>query len=170
MQLRTGWLAVLAITSFVGCTEWVGPPASPAYWKPRPPDPNPPQSLLPGDPEPDEEESSPARELVAATIPQPVERPRSRSINLGYTGDGVLTGGITRDTPVQPRQPPGPYANQSWQDYVNAPRWRVSGPQWRGRVGPMPYYGYGAPHGMYGSPMGAVPPCSYGPNGAGPAW
>ena len=50
---RTGWLVAMALASFVGCTEYVGPPASPNYWKPPPPDPNPPQSLIPGDPDPD---------------------------------------------------------------------------------------------------------------------
>jgi len=170
VQRRTGWLVALAIASFVGCTEYVGPPASPEYWRPPPPDPNPPQSLIPGDPEPSEEAHPAERELVAVALPERAALPRARSINLGPTDDGVLAGGITRDTTVQPRQAPSAYAYQSWQDYVNSPRWRVAGPQWRGRVGPMPYYGYGPPYGMSGAPMGAVPPCSYGPNGPGPAW
>ncbi|MBI5534056.1 MAG: hypothetical protein HY898_15145 [Deltaproteobacteria bacterium] len=162
----------MAITSFVGCTEYMGPPASPEYWRPKPPDPNPPQALIQSEPEPEAEDepTQTPRELMAAAPVDPAPKARPRSINLGYTGDGVLAGGITRDTEITPRQAPSPYAYQSWQDYVNAPRWRAAGPQWRGRVGPLPGYGYGAPYGVAPPGMGPVPPCAYSPNGVGPAW
>jgi len=63
---------------------------------------------------------------------------RPRSISLGYIGDGVLPGGITRDDPGPPHQgssaqgsspqSPSPQSRrrgggQTWQEYVNSPNW-----------------------------------------------
>jgi hypothetical protein len=52
---------------------------------------------------------------------------RPRSISLGYIGDGVLPGGITRDDPVPPSRRSRGGGGQTWQEYVNSPGWGPDG-------------------------------------------
>jgi len=43
------------------------------------------------------------QQAVSEANKPPVQRPRS--ISLGYIGDGPLTGGVMRDTPIAPQNP-----------------------------------------------------------------
>lgn len=123
MRISTGCAMMLVCCS--GCTEYVGPPASPAYWHPKPAEAN----EDPSDPGPQAmvaDTPAPTQTIVFLPEPdkEPAARPRPRSISLGFMGDGVLAGGITRDTVIEPRQDAPTGRPQSWQGYVNAPKWR----------------------------------------------
>lgn len=146
MQTRVLWIAIAAACAG-GCTEYLGPPSTPDYWKAREQAP----AVQVDDSEQEESADEHQQQPVAVAptpecgavvvIQQPAEeapRPRARSISLGYMGDGVLAGGITRDTVIPPKQPQDPYALTNWQGYVNAPKWRSAGPQFRPSENSMP--------------------------------
>ncbi len=153
MTARCGFALVLAVATVSGCAESLPPASDPsgfAIFEPVAPTPQPtsqpPPSAVVAQAEPQE----PPEE------PLPAPRPRARSISLGFTGDGVLSGGVTRDTPMEPRPPTDPYSFQNWQGYVNAPNWRSAQPRFPvyGHNG----YGYGA--GIVGMPMTCACPCA----------
>jgi hypothetical protein len=65
-----------------------------------------------------------AEQASEATRPPPLRRP---SVSLGYSGDGLLSGGITRDTPVYvgPTEQPEPvYVPDPPYQWHFAPSWR----------------------------------------------
>ena len=167
MQTRLSWIAIAA-ACVVGCSEYLGPPSSPDYWKAK-------EQPATAQSEDSEEEESTSEDQHSRPAAAPSEsgtvvivqqaeeapRPRARSISLGYMGDGVLAGGITRDTVIPPKQPQDPYALTNWQGYVNAPKWRSAGPQFRPSEAATPWVRLNS-RGKPWSFTGAVPGCGCG--------
>jgi len=136
MQKTIAWIAVAA-ACMGGCTEYLGPPASPDYWKAKEQPPVEDDTEEEAEATEEQQRAPEATPLEPGTViivqqeAEPAPRPRARSISLGYMGEGVLAGGITRDTVIPPKGPYDPYAPTNWQGYVNAPKWRSAGPQFR---------------------------------------
>jgi len=104
MRVHCSIALILAIGAIGGCEESLNPPL--IRTDPEPSCPSTKVSTRRRAASGNRRPSEPLPEFVEEASAPP--RPRPRSISLGFTDDGVLSGGVTRDTPMEPRHPPIP--------------------------------------------------------------